>query len=167
MTNETGPSKEALERRTWRTHCRRPFINPGVTVCCLPRFTCVLSYNSCDLLIFCTMCRRILFTPSLSTRPSTPLNQFEQRRSRYSIFLFSGAAPARLAPQKNRIDNTRWSPCRYPLGATRKFPEAALVLLGRRLEACSHFLYTRCLSSAVFRHSVTCLCYMLFLHGDC
>ena len=37
VTNETGPTKEALERRTWRTHCRWPCNNPGVTVCCLPR----------------------------------------------------------------------------------------------------------------------------------
>ena len=37
VTNETGPTKEALERRTWRTHCRWPCNNPAVTVCCLPR----------------------------------------------------------------------------------------------------------------------------------
>ena len=37
VTNKTRTSEEALERRTRRTHCRRPRDNPGVTRCCLPR----------------------------------------------------------------------------------------------------------------------------------
>ena len=45
VTSGTRPLKEALERRTRRTHCERSCDNPGITSCCLPRsphgFACV------------------------------------------------------------------------------------------------------------------------------